>query len=68
MSTEETPICCRCKEDFPLAEEPTSWRMGFLRPLKKAPRSIVNKFREWLDDPVQSFLCGNCYFDLTETD
>lgn len=59
-------FCCRCAEDFPLASEPASWRMGFLRELKKAPKRIRDQFREWLDHDEGKYLCGNCYFDLTD--
>lgn len=63
-----TKFCCRCKEEFPKAKEPALWRMGELRPLAKAPAAIKQQFREWLDSDIQGqgFLCGNCYFDLTD--
>ena len=43
--------------------------MGYLRPLKFAPRRIKEQFKEWLDadDPNARYLCGNCYFDLTDS-
>lgn len=63
---DETPICCLCKEDFPVAAEPTGWRMGQMRSLNMAPRFIQDRFSDWLDDPIGSHLCGNCYFDLTD--
>lgn len=64
------PFCCRCQEDFPVATEPSHWAMGFLRPLKFAPREIKNQFREWLNSELhgKGYLCGNCYFDLTDDD
>ncbi|KKN46784.1 hypothetical protein LCGC14_0669640 [marine sediment metagenome] len=62
------PFCCRCKEDFPVAEEPTRWMMGQLRKLSKAPKKIREQFREWLNSEIhgEGYLCGNCYFDLTD--
>lgn len=62
----DQPFCCRCKEDFPIAEEPAGWRMGIMRLLSKAPKRIRDQFREWLDDDMGHYLCGNCYFDLTD--
>ncbi len=59
-------FCCICKEDFPVAEEPASWRMGLLRPLAFAPRPLVAQFREWLNHDEGSFLCGNCCFDYRD--
>lgn len=61
-------FCCRCKEEFPEANEPTSWTMGKLRKLDKAPRRIVAQFSDWLGHPGGKYLCGNCYFDLTDED
>jgi hypothetical protein len=65
----DTPFCVRCKEDFPVADEPATWRMGQLRPLRKAPKRIRERFREWLSEDAinpHPMLCGNCYFDLTD--
>ena len=62
----EAPFCCQCKSDFPIAEEPTSWGMGALRPLRLAPKRLRDRFASWLAHPEGSFLCGNCYFDLTD--
>ena len=63
----ERPFCCRCKEDFPVAKEPAGWMMGKLRKLKYAPKKIRDQFRDWLHSEIhgESYLCGNCYFDLT---
>lgn len=58
----EDKWCARCKEDFPIAEEPTLWRMGELRKLTKAPRWI----RERLKGERGDYLCGNCFFDMTD--
>lgn len=62
----ENLFCCRCKEDFELAQEPATWRMGFLRKLEQAPRRIKDHFHEWLGHETGAYLCGNCYFDLTD--
>lgn len=64
----DNPFCCRCKEDFPVSKEPATWRMGELRLLSKAPSKIKNQFRGWLDSDIhgKGYLCGNCYFDLTD--
>ena len=65
---ETRPFCCRCKEDFPVAEEPTRWMMGQMRKLSKAPQKIKLQFNDWLNSEVHGigYLCGNCYFDLTD--
>ena len=63
------PFCCRCKEDFPVEDaEPAIWRMGVMRELRRAPKRIREQFREWLDSELhgKGYLCGNCYFDLTD--
>ncbi len=66
--TDERPFCCICKTDFPVAEEPTAWRMGQLRKLKKAPKWIRVRFKDWLNSEIhgEGYLCGNCLFDLEE--
>lgn len=61
---EEKPFCARCQEDFPIAPEPTRWAMGSLRPLGKAPKAIRSKYCTELQSV--DYLCGNCYFDLTD--
>lgn len=62
----DEPFCCECKRDFPVAEEPASWRMGFLRPLTKLPSRLRERYRSWLNHPEGHYLCGNCYFDATD--
>lgn len=62
MKETERPICCRCLEDFPVAAEPCGWRMGELR-LKTKTR--IARVRQGLSD-TSRWLCGNCYFDLTD--
>lgn len=66
--SEERPFCCRCKEDFPVAKEPAIWMMGQLRLLKYAPKQIRERYRDWLNSDIhgKGYLCGNCYFDLTD--
>lgn len=67
MSDEK--FCCRCKEDFPI-EELSPWQMGIMRPLYFAPKKIKEMFSEWLNSEIhgEGYLCGNCYFDLTDED
>ena len=68
---DERPFCCRCSEDFRVGVDDGIFRMGELQKLKRAPRSIRMQFREWLNSDFhgEGYLCGNCYFDLTdETD
>ena len=64
----EEPFCCRCKEDFRTGEEEGIFRMGELQKLKYAPKTIRDQFREWLNSEIhgEGYLCGNCYFDLTD--
>lgn len=64
----DEPFCCNCKEDFPIATEPATWRMGSMRELKKAPKKIRQRFSSWLKSELhgKGYLCGNCYFDLTD--
>ncbi len=59
-------FCGRCKEDFPLRPEvpkgfKVPMRMGYNFPLKEMPGKIKDQFREW------KYICGNCYFDLTDS-
>ena len=61
---DDSPHCRRCYEDFPVAKEPSGWRMGFLRSLKKAPAKIRRQYQTEWDE--EDYLCGNCYFDLTD--
>jgi hypothetical protein len=63
---DDAAFCCRCKEDFLLAAEPTAWRMGELRSLVFAPAPIRREFSDWATHPDGHYLCGNCYFDLTD--
>lgn len=65
MVKEEYPTCCRCFEDFPTATEPVSWRMGVLRRLSRASKKVrmqVGYARRG------AYLCGNCWFNLTDED
>jgi len=65
-------VCCRCKtQSFNVAVEPTDqWRMGLLRQLAVLPKKFIRESRltEWVkaDNPKIRFLCGNCFFDLTD--
>jgi len=56
--------CARCKEEFPVAVEPATWRMGFLRKLSKAPKWMRNHWS--VKNQAGDYLCGNCYFDLLD--
>lgn len=61
----ERPRCVRCDEDFRVAENPEAgWAMGVLRPLAVARDSLPKRLRALRGD----YLCGNCYFDLTDED
>ncbi len=62
------PFCCRCKEDFPVATEPSVWQMGMMRKLKHAPQKVKRQMNQWIDSDLhgEGYLCGNCYFDLTD--
>ena len=64
-------FCGRCKEDFPLAPIiPKAslvgsglkfpLRMGYNYPISRMPSKIKSQYREWY------YICGNCYFDLTD--
>lgn len=59
------PFCNRCLEEFPLAPEPKlrGWAMGWLYPLTKAPAKIKSRYHR---EDENNYLCGNCYFDLTD--
>ena len=73
----EAPFCCRCKEDFPVHTPDRSslgkpFSMGQLFPLKDVPRRVLRKagLEEWLHAEINAngaYLCGACYFDITET-
>lgn len=66
---EERIWCIRCQEDFPVAKEPTTWRMGELRKLSKTPkwmRERIHGFRVGGERGIGEYLCGNCFFDLLD--
>ncbi len=56
--------CIRCREGFPVSPEGVGWLMGWMRPLKDAPQKIKDVYL--LAGGVDSYLCGNCYFDLKD--
>ncbi len=60
-------FCCRCKEDFPV-EDSASWQMGAMRELKRLSKRLIRKhfLSDWLNHDEGKYLCGNCYFDLTD--
>jgi hypothetical protein len=60
------PFCNRCFEEFPLASAEDGKkpiRMGLLYKLTRFGKKIRDA-QERDDD--NNFLCGNCYFDLTD--
>jgi len=63
---ERENFCCRCKENFPIHGGLSGWQMGQMRPLKRAPKKIKEQFADWLEDQYGNWLCGNCYYDLTD--
>lgn len=58
-------FCCRCKEEFTLADK-EGWAMGQMRKVRRLPRRLAQRFHEWRDHPEGGWICGNCYFDLTD--
>jgi hypothetical protein len=42
--------------------------MGVLVPLTRAPSRLRQRFASWIGHPEGAYLCGNCYFDLTDDD
>lgn len=64
---DDQPFCAECKESFPvIAGAP--FRMGQLRPLSESSQRWQDRYRSWLDHDAGAYLCGNCYFDLTDAD
>ena len=70
-------FCCRCKEDFPLhtLDRPSLGQpmsMGQLFPLKDVLKILPKRHRcrqsltEWLEREDGAFLCGMCFFNITE--
>ncbi len=64
------PFCNRCGEEFDIApgalgNGTVAIRLGYLYLL-----SILNeaKSREFKREDDNNFICGNCYFDLTDDD
>jgi hypothetical protein len=64
-ATDAAPFCCNCQEDFPVGD---SVRLGVLVPLTRAPSRLRQRFASWIGHPEGAYLCGNCYFDLTDDD
>lgn len=63
----DTSFCCRCLEDFPIDPEPTTWSMGKMRKLLSAPMWMQRfLWRHLQSDAHETYLCGNCYFDLMD--
>ncbi len=69
----DAPFCQRCKEDFPVQDSVGVvhyhhvFSMGELTPMERIPRDSWSRFGlvEW-EDENGHYLCGNCYFDLTD--
>ena len=57
-------FCCRCNQKFPVAQEPTGWRIGELRRLEKVPLKVRRRLLHCSGD----YLCGACYTGLTLRD
>ena len=70
----DRPVCLRCKEDFPISDDAgrpyISWQMGTMRAISKAPKWMRQHHSvNWVskkEDMRDPYLCGNCYFDLTD--
>ena len=60
------PQCIRCYDDFPVDKEQTypNIRMGFLYRADSFPDEEVKNLLT--SHPEDDFICGNCYFDLTD--
>lgn len=61
----DTPFCQRCREDFRVTE--MGFTMGTLTSIDTLSKALWLKLRivDW-EDPNGRYLCGNCYFDLTD--
>lgn len=61
-------FCACCKDTgFPVVDEPARWTMGQMRELRFAPHMVIERVgRAWLTVDDGKFLCGDCYFDLTD--
>jgi len=62
--SEENKWCKRCQEEFPIVEKGVAIRMGFLYPLSRFSKKIREHYE--VKHGTGDFLCGNCYFDLTD--
>jgi hypothetical protein len=76
-SGKEAPFCWRCKEDFQVAGPNDRMRMGLLfpvahygarffrsHPLEGITPTMIKAGETDLGQKL--YLCGNCYFDVTE--
>jgi hypothetical protein len=59
-------LCCNCHRVFPRGLEYTVWLEGEVRELILAPRRVRKLFREYLIEGITPYLCGACYFHLTD--
>jgi hypothetical protein len=63
---DETPRCARCQEEFPVGDA-DRWEMGKLRKVTRTMKRFWDQFGRFRDPEMgEPYLCGNCYFDLTD--
>lgn len=64
------PFCVRCKEEFPIGDDPGKgkWEMGTLTKLKFARKRVRDAYKEWKDGDLhgEPWMCGSCYFDIDD--
>ena len=67
----ERPFCCRCKDEFPIADEPgrKAWAMGQLNQIRYAKKSVRDAYKEWSGGDLhgEPWMCGSCYFDIVDS-
>ena len=65
MKEEKNNWCSRCQEEFPIAEDVHEQiRMGKLYELQRFSKEIRGHYE--VKSGTGSYLCGNCYYDLTD--
>jgi len=57
--------CTRCNSEFPIAKEPAGWQLGKLRLLSRASKKVRSHWSV-SNAPPRSYICGNCWFDITD--
>ena len=67
----ERPFCVRCKDEFPIADEPSkkAWAMGVMNKVQFAPKRVRDAYLEWSDGDLhgEPWMCGSCYFDIVDS-